>query len=37
MSWKCDSCGTTFEVEDIPEECPKCGKIDGTFSLMDEE
>lgn len=37
MSWKCDTCGATFESEDIPEKCPKCSVDDGTFSLIDEE
>ena len=37
MSWKCDTCGATFELDDIPEECPKCGTNTGTFSLIDEE
>jgi len=37
MSWKCDTCEATFNVDDIPEKCPKCGIEDGTFSLIDEE
>ena len=37
MSWKCDTCGATFEKNDITEQCPKCGADEGTFSLMDEE
>jgi rubrerythrin len=35
--WKCDKCGATFDLEDIPEECPDCGCDDGTFSLVDKE
>jgi len=37
MSWKCDTCGNTFQNEDIPEECPKCGTDNATFSLINEE
>ena len=37
MSWKCDTCGAAFELQDIPETCPKCGTEDGTFSLIDED
>ena len=37
MSWRCDTCGAAFGNEDIPEECPKCGTIEGTFSLMEKE
>jgi rubrerythrin len=35
MKWKCDECGATFDLQDIPEKCPKCGRDDGTFSLVD--
>ncbi|MHA1192275.1 MAG: rubredoxin-like domain-containing protein [Promethearchaeota archaeon] len=37
MSWKCDKCGKTFEIEDIPEKCPECNSDDGTFSLVDKK
>ena len=37
MSWKCDTCGAMFRKEDIPEECPKCGTIEGSFSLIEPE
>lgn len=35
MKWKCDKCGATFDLEDIPEKCPECGAEDSTFSLVD--
>ncbi|MFX1495365.1 MAG: rubredoxin-like domain-containing protein [Promethearchaeota archaeon] len=35
MNWKCDNCGETFNLDDIPEKCPKCGAEDSTFSLVD--
>jgi len=35
MRWKCDKCGATFHLEDIPEKCLECGAEDGTFSLVD--
>jgi rubrerythrin len=37
MSWKCDTCGATFDNEDIPEKCPRCENEEGTFSLVDKE
>lgn len=37
MPWKCDKCNATFEMEEIPEKCPKCGAEDGTFSLVEYE
>lgn len=33
--WKCDECGATFNLDDIPEKCPDCGTENGTFSLID--
>ena len=35
MMWKCDKCGATFDLADIPKDCPGCGANDGTFSLID--
>jgi rubrerythrin len=35
MKWKCDKCGETFNLDDIPEKCPKCGEEESTFSLVD--
>ncbi|MFX1587587.1 MAG: rubredoxin-like domain-containing protein [Promethearchaeota archaeon] len=37
MAWKCDECGYTFDLEDIPETCPECGQEDGTFSLIEKK
>ena len=37
MSWKGDTCGAAFDIEDIPETSPKCGTDDSTFSLIDED
>ena len=36
MKWKCDKCKETFDLEEIPEDCPECGEEDGTFSLVEE-
>ena len=36
MKWKCDKCEETFELDDIPEICPKCGADDDTFSLIND-
>jgi len=36
MMWKCDECGATFDLTDIPKTCPECGANDGTFSLIDD-
>jgi rubrerythrin len=33
--WECDKCDESFEMDDIPEKCPKCGADDGTFSLIE--
>ena len=30
--WKCDSCGHEFDLDDIPDKCPKCGS-DESFSM----
>ncbi|MHA2430677.1 MAG: rubredoxin-like domain-containing protein [Promethearchaeota archaeon] len=35
MKWKCDKCGETFKLDDIPEKYPKCGAEENTFSLVD--
>jgi len=35
VKWKCDKCGSNFDLEDIPEKCPNCGAEDGTFSIVD--
>jgi rubrerythrin len=35
IKWKCDECGYEFDLPEIPEKCPNCGKEDGTFSLID--
>ena len=37
MPWKCDRCQAIFEMEEIPQKCPKCGTEDGTFSLVEYE
>lgn len=37
MKWKCDKCVDFFDLYDIPEECPRCGAEDDTFSLVDDE
>jgi rubrerythrin len=34
-SWKCNNCGEEFDLEEIPEECPKCGETDTTFQLVE--
>ena len=36
MSWKCDECGATFDLDNIPEKCPECDADDGTFSLVEQ-
>jgi len=35
MQWKCDECGATFDLDEIPKKCPECKCDDGTFSLVD--
>jgi len=37
MPWKCDKCGATFDMEDIPKKCPECEAEDGTFSLIEKK
>jgi rubrerythrin len=37
MVWKCDECGATFDLEEIPEKCPDCGEEEVTFSLIEKK
>lgn len=37
MLWKCSVCGFTFEGEDAPENCPKCGAPKEKFVKLSDE
>ena len=37
MLWKCSVCGYTYEGDDAPEVCPKCGSPKDKYVAVSEE